>query len=193
MATPYLTVTIRLLIQTALKLVIRLLSRAIMTLETRLLSRTALPNRIPKATIRQRSIPLELVQHSNISENSGVALSRAVNRASAAWETNMEILGPLQANCRVKKVFCCPLPPSSPPTPFCPLQFPITIYNHLKFANLTLFCVEQWVLGAGTETITILDTRFLRYCHEPSYLDSCDDYYVRISPSPHLPVSPFPR
>lgn len=87
-------VTIRPLIRTAFELVIRLLS----TVEIRLLSRTALSNGIPKAIIQQQSIPQELVQHSNISENSGVAPSRAANRASAAWETTMEILEPLQAN-----------------------------------------------------------------------------------------------
>lgn len=161
-----------------------------MTVETRLLSRTALPKGIPKATIQQRSIHRELVQHSDISENSGVALSRAANRASAAWETNMEILDPLQANWRVKKVYCCRLPPFAVP------NFPLPCIT-LKFADLTLFSIEQWVLGAGTETITILDTRFMRYCHEPSYLYSCDDYYVRIFPSP-LPIHnmillPLPR
>lgn len=128
MAIPYLTVTIRPLIRTALKLVIRLLSRATMTVETRLLSRTALPKGIPKATVQQRSIPRELVQHSDISENSGVALSRAANRASAAWETNMEILDPFQANWRVKKYIVAP---SSNP-PLCPPQFPITRYNRLN-------------------------------------------------------------
>ncbi len=177
MAIPYLTVTICPLI--------RLLSGATMKVEIRLLSRTPLPKGIPKATIQQRSIPRELVQHSDFSENSGVALSRAANRASAAWETNMEILDPLQAIWRVKKVYCCPLPP---PTP---LASQISHYHvqSLKFADLTLFSVEQWVLGAGTETITILDPRFMRYCHEPSYFYSCDDYYVRISPSP-LPGKP---
>lgn len=80
-----------------------------------------------------------------------------------------------------------------PPSPSTPLPSPISHYQvqSLKFAYLTLFSVEQWVLGAGTETITILDTRFMRYCHEPSYLYSCDDYYVRISPFPR-PPPPFP-
>ena len=78
-----------------------------------------------------------------------------------------------------------------PPFPNTP--YPITMYctiQSLKFADLTLvFSVEQWVLGAGTETIAMLDNRFLRYCHKPSYFYSCDDYYVRISP---LPRSPLP-
>lgn len=75
--------------------------------------------------------------------------------------------------------------------PFCSPQFPITMYSHFKFSDLTLFSVEQWVLGAGTETITIMDRRFLRYCHESSYLYSCDDYYVGAYPI--SPVSPLPR
>lgn len=69
-----------------------------LTLAIRPLFRMGLPKGIPPAPIQQRSIRRELVQHSNNSENSGVALTRAVIKACAALETNMERLGPLQAN-----------------------------------------------------------------------------------------------
>lgn len=77
---------------------IPLLFRMALTIAIPLLFRMALLKRIPPATTQQRTIRRELVQHSDNSENSGVALTRAVIKVSAARGTNMELLGPFQAN-----------------------------------------------------------------------------------------------